>query len=55
MFLRFTKTPDDSLITLEYKDGAILQAKGSYNRKPSEEEMKFLESYCNTKQIKLKI
>lgn len=55
LFLRYKKTPENSLITLEYKNGAIVQAKGNYNRAPSDEERKTLEKYCRVKNIKLQI
>jgi len=50
-FLREKKTPDDSLVTLELKDGALTQAKGSYNRPVTDEERKYLESYCKLKGV----
>lgn len=55
MFLRSTKELDTSLITLELKQKAIIQAKGSYNRKPCDEERKFLEKYCKRKKIALQL
>jgi hypothetical protein len=54
-FMRLTKEKERSLITLEYRNGEIIQAKGSYNRLLNESERKFLESYCKNKQINLKI
>ena len=55
IFMRRAKIPEDSLITLEYKKGAIVQARGSYNRNLEEKEMKFLETYCQKKKLALKI
>ncbi len=52
-FLRLTKTKESSLVTLELKDKAIVQAKGAYNRPMSEEERKFIEKYCKEKELKL--
>ena len=53
MFLRNTKTKDKSLVTLEYQDQKITQAKGSYNRRIDEDETKFLNKYCEKKKIEL--
>lgn len=55
MFLRKTKELEDSLITLEYKNNSIIQAKGSYNRSLTEDEKSFLEKYCKNKKIELNI
>ncbi len=55
MFLRSKKTPDESLVTLEYKDKKIIQAKGQYNRKMEENERKFVEKYCKIKKIELEV
>jgi len=52
-FLRHSKTPDKSLVTLEYINGSITQAKGSYNRVPTKEEAKFLKEYASKKKLKL--
>lgn len=52
-FMRDVKNPDISLITLELKNGRIVQYKGSYNRNLDEKEMQFLKSYCKQKNIQL--
>lgn len=55
MFLRKTDNKENSLVTLEYQNNSIIQAKGSYNRPVSKEEQEFLVLYCKNKNIKLKI
>lgn len=57
MFLRNKKTPEESLVTVEYKKNnkSIIQAKGGYNRGMSDDERKFLEKYCKLKKIKLEV
>ena len=52
-FLRKKEDKEKSLITLELKGNKITNAKGSYNRLPTEEEMKFLEGY--SKKLKISI
>ncbi len=51
MFLRKTNKIDASLITLEFQDNKILNAKGSYNRPMNEEEQEFINEYCRKKRI----
>ena len=46
LFLRLTESPDRSLVTLEFKDNTIVQARGSCNRDMFADEKKFLEEYC---------
>lgn len=55
MFMRFVEKEDESLITLEYKKGSIVQAKGSYNRALSKEEYEYLQGYCKNKKIELEV
>ena len=38
MFLRKKDNPKKSLVTLEVRDNKIVQARGPYNRMPTEEE-----------------
>lgn len=54
-FLRLKKKPEESLVTLEFIEGAITQAKGSYNRAIDEKERKYLESFCRIKKLKLEV
>lgn len=54
-FLRETEDKDKSLITLELKNGSVVNAKGSYNRQTSPEERKFLEKYCKKSELRLMI
>lgn len=53
VFMRKNTKLDDSLLTIEVRDGNISQARGSYNRPPSEDEKKFLVSYAKTKKLTL--
>lgn len=46
MFLRNKLTEDESLITFEVKDKAIVQARGRSNRTPSKEEAMILKRYA---------
>ena len=55
LFLRLAKEPENSLVTLEVIDKELTQAKGAYNRKPTEEEAKFLIKYCKEKELGLKM
>lgn len=55
IFLRKANTPEESLVTVEYQNDKIVQARGSYNRNLEEEEMKFLEKFCKAKKLKLEV
>jgi len=55
MFMRYKETRDESLITLELQNGCIVQAKGSYNRALTDEEKKFLVTYCKQKNLQNKV
>lgn len=50
-FLRKQDKQEESLITLEVKDNAIVQVKGSHNRRPSDEERKALEEFANDRKL----
>ena len=50
-FLRKQDKQEESLITLEVKDNAIVQVRGSHNRKPSEEERKSLEQFAKDRKL----
>lgn len=50
-FLRKQDKQEESLITLEVKDNAIVQVKGSHNRRPSEEERKALEEFAKDRKL----
>jgi len=54
-FLRKKEAPEQSLVTLEYKDGKIVTAKGSCNREINKEEKEFLQVYCRKKAIQLEV
>lgn len=45
MFMRETKHPEQSLITLEIKNNKIVQARGRYNRMPTETEREVINSW----------
>lgn len=50
-FLRKQDKEEESLITLEVKDNAIVQVKGSHNRRPSDEERKALEEFAKDRKL----
>ncbi len=50
-FLRKQDKQEESLITLEVKDSAIVQVKGSHNRRPSDEERKALEEFAKDRKL----
>ena len=45
VFLRNKANLDKSLITVEIRDGKIVQAKAAYNQEPNEEQLKVLDEY----------
>ena len=53
-FLRKQDNQEESLITLEVKDNAIVQVKGSHNRRPSDEERKALEQFAKDRKLGVK-
>lgn len=53
LFLRETNKLDESLVTVEIRNGVIVQFRGSYNRKLSAEEMDFLNKYATNKKLKI--
>lgn len=50
-FLRKQDNQEESLVTLEVKDNAIVQVKGSHNRRPSDEERKALEQFAKDRKL----
>lgn len=46
VFMRANKNLDKPLLTIEVKDGKVYQAKGSYNRSATEDELKFIHTYA---------
>lgn len=44
-FMRYKDTPNKSLITIEVRDGKIVQARAKYNELPGEDEMKILKKW----------
>lgn len=53
LFLRKSDKLDDSLVTVEIRNGVIVQFKGAYNRNLSPEEMEFLNRYAKNKKLKI--
>lgn len=52
VFLRHKDTQDESLVTVEIKDGTISQHKGKHNRPTTEEENKFLKEFAKARNYK---
>ena len=48
-FMRDKKKPEESLITIEIKDGCLRQAYAHHNNHPKGEEMVFIEKWCKKK------
>lgn len=55
MFLRSKENPDIPLVTLEFKNGKIVQAKGACNRAMKEEEKEALKKYTEVKKLELAV
>lgn len=53
-FLRKQDKQEESLITLEVRNNAIVQVKGSHNRKPNEEERKALEEFAKNREMEVR-
>lgn len=51
VFMRDTKKLEESLLTVEIKNGKIVQVKGLRNRAPSESENKSLVKFANEKNL----
>lgn len=51
LFLRKKDYPEKSLVTLEFKDGKVVQARGKFNREVSDVEQKIIDKY-NSKLLK---
>lgn len=51
-FLRNKHYPDEPLVTLEIKKGALMQAYGKNDSKPSRDELKYLKKYIKMKDLK---
>ncbi|NBP16886.1 hypothetical protein EBU95_21310, partial [bacterium] len=48
LFLRSNEELEKSMVTVQVKDGRVLQARGQSNRPTSEEEAKFLEKFVES-------
>ena len=55
LFLRKTRTPDQSLVTLQLSKGRINQAEGVHRRKINDEERKFLKIWGSEKHIQIAV
>ena len=53
LFLRDKKEPDEPLVTLEVKRGALVQAYGKNDKKPKKEYLDFLKMWCKSKNLKV--
>jgi len=54
-FMRLSKNITESLVTLEFRENTLIQAKGYSNRPVTKEERKFLEKFCKNKKLLLRI
>lgn len=50
-FLRKKAAPDKSLVTIEVRDGGIVQAKAHFNKTPAPKEMEAIRLWANAKKI----
>jgi len=55
LFLRLKEHKDESLITVEERNGAIVQVKGASNRRPTLEERKIIAKYAALKNLEYDI
>lgn len=55
VFLRYKDTPTEPLVTVEVKDGSIIQAKGKFNRNITHEEETFLKKWAKEKNLNYKL
>ena len=53
LFMRDKKTPESSLLTLEVKNGRLIQYKGSFNRKPNPKEMAAINLYAKKHNLRI--
>lgn len=45
MFMRSVEKPEESVITIEVRNGAVAQAKAAHNKAPNQDQQKFLDGY----------
>ena len=55
IFLRYQKSPNKSLVTIEICDNAIVQARGASNRGISQEEFKAICEYAKESKLKVRV
>ncbi len=53
VFIRSQLNLEQSCLTVEIRDGKIHQIKGRYNRRPTEDEMKFVDKWCKEKELEI--
>lgn len=53
LFLRKKEKKDESLITLEVRDGGIVQARGAHNRKVNKEEFSIIKRYAANRELQI--
>ncbi len=46
---------NESLVTLEIRNGCLVQARGFDNQKPTIKQLRFIEQFCNAKKLKMRI
>jgi hypothetical protein len=53
VFLRYRETPEESLITIEVRNGVVRQVKGKGNRRPIVEEIEFVKAWAKKKELEI--
>ncbi|SPT93241.1 PcfJ domain-containing protein [Bacillus tequilensis] len=53
LFLRDSKQPDESLVTVEVRGNVVRQVRGKFNRRPTTEESAFIESWAKKKNLEI--
>lgn len=54
-FMRYKESPEQSLVTVEIRDGSLVQAEGFSRRRPNVQEREFLEMFCKEKGLSFRI
>ena len=52
-FLRKIKNKDESMITMEVRDGSVVQCRGMHNRKTTKEEDEAIKTFAEKQKLKL--
>ena len=53
LFLRKKEKKDESLVTLEVRNGGIIQARGAHNRKVNNEELAVIKRYAENRELQI--